>query len=171
MLVTPFESVPPTTLSEIINHDVVRSIISATHSCIIPSFEVPFKFRCVARAVRHVPEALEDIVIRQGDKWLYMLRLDLEDATGQLPSLLYGQDAVRPSHKAPALISNPLLQDEFFHGIPAGDLRSNNVSLDALKTRFSTVFAKDVWINCCIKKYTSSTGRTNYRIFGTSIMP
>ena len=137
---TPFDSVVPSTLKDIIAHDVARN--------------GPFKFRCIARAVKRQPEVVEEIVKKRGWKYVYMLQLVLEDSTGKLPALLYEQDA-----------------EEFFHGIPPVDFKSNNVSKKAIESQFKLIFDEGAWLNCCIKKYQSESGKINYRMFGTSIRP
>ena len=134
--VTPFQTVSPFTLAEIVQHATV-----------------PYKFRCLARVVRHIPAEVEALVVKEGDRTVYKLQLDLADSTGHLSALLYADDA-----------------DEFFHGLPAVDLTKNNVSAILLKTKLMTILNHDTWINCCIKKYLSNGGKVCYRMFGTSIM-
>ena len=91
-------------------------------------------------------------MVQRGDQHIYKLQLILEDATGQLPALIYENDGA-----------------EFFHGVPAVDLRSNNVSYRIIQSKFKALFQQGAWLNVCIKKYKSEAGNIKYRIFGTSI--
>lgn len=140
---------------------------------------IPRKDRCLVNVLRYMPTSVADFchpraqlgLPRTGtskDSWAYLIKLHLQDATGEIDAALFDKDAA-----------------DFFQEFPAQDYSLNSESGAGLSARNALQQKMDnllgshtgveggVWIECCIKTY--FTDRKNpldtcqFRIFDTKM--
>ncbi|KAL3162097.1 hypothetical protein ABBQ38_009163 [Trebouxia sp. C0009 RCD-2024] len=139
----------------------------------------PHKDRCLVNVLRFLPADVQDLCHTRaqlglphtddtkGD-WVYLIKLHLQDATGEVDAALFDRDA-----------------DEFFQGYPARDYSIETENGDpseactALQQKMDALLglhnARDggVWMDCCIKTYFTDRDRPldtcQFRLFGTRL--
>ncbi|DBA76874.1 TPA: hypothetical protein ACH3X1_009477 [Trebouxia sp. C0004] len=140
---------------------------------------VPRKDRCLVNMVRYMPPHVADFCHTRSqlglphtdgnqDSWVYLVKLHLQDATGEIDAALFDKDA-----------------NEFFQGFPAQDysrsLQDGTTSRAcfALQKKMDTLLGLQggqeggIWIECCIKTYFTDRKHPldtcQFRVFATKL--
>lgn len=140
---------------------------------------VPRKDRCLVNVVRYMPGDVTDFCHTRShlglphtdvnqDSWVYLVKLHLQDATGEIDAALFDKDA-----------------NDFFQGFPAQDYSKSLQdgtpfpACFALQKKMDTLLGLQggqeggTWIECCIKTYFTDRKRPlstcQFRIFATQL--
>lgn len=141
---------------------------------------IPRKDRCLVNVLRYMPAEIAEfchpraqlgLPCTEADQnsWTYLVKLHLQDATGEIDAALFDKDA-----------------DEFFQGFPAQDYSSTGMTdglqspaCNALQQKMQSSLGLrssqegGVWLECCIKTYFTDRKRPletcQFRILDTKL--